>query len=63
MHILRQNKDVSAYNAKFTELVVKIPPMTPEKQMYLFIRGLKSVKSAVRIVKKGVELQDSATLV
>jgi Retrotransposon gag protein len=42
LHSLRQRGSVDDYAKAFTLLVVKVPQMTLEEQLYNFIKGLKA---------------------
>jgi Ty3 transposon capsid-like protein len=56
LHSLRQRGIVDDYDKAFTLLVVKVPQMTLEEQLYNFIKGLKSQ------VQVSVALQSPTTL-
>jgi Retrotransposon gag protein len=56
LHSLRQRGSVDDYAKAFTLLVVKVPQMTLEEQLYNFIKGLKAQ------VQVSVALQSPTTL-
>jgi Ty3 transposon capsid-like protein len=41
LHSLRQRGTVDEYSKAFNELVIKVPQMTLEEKLYVFIKGLK----------------------
>jgi Ty3 transposon capsid-like protein len=56
LHDLRQRGSVDNYAKAFTLLVVKVPQMTLDEQLYSFIKGLKPQ------VQVSVALQSPSTL-
>jgi hypothetical protein len=56
LHLLRQNGSVDDYAKSFHNLTIKVPGMTLEEKLYLFIKGLKTN------IQISVAMQDPKTV-
>jgi hypothetical protein len=56
LHLLRQRGSVDDYAKSFNNLVIKVPGMTLEEKLYIFIKGLKTN------IQISVAMQDPSTV-
>jgi Retrotransposon gag protein len=56
LHLLRQRGSVDDYAKSFTNLIIRIPGMTLEEKLYIFIKGLKTN------IQISVDMQDPTTV-
>jgi Retrotransposon gag protein len=56
LHLLRQRGSVDDYAKSFNNLILKVPGMTLEEKLYIFIKGLKTN------IQISVAMQDPTTV-